>query len=138
MPVEITWEPRGVYRRYFGHVTIEERRRSFDQICADPRFDELRYAITDYLGVDDYEITSQATKEIAALHIGPSLTNTNIVIAAVVVDPRIVAAIEHFISLRFTGQPYRIFPTVAAARAWIDPPRTTPPTPTVTPTASPP
>ena len=119
MPYEITWERGGAYRRYFGRVSIEERRRSFDEICADPRFDELRYAITDYLGVDDYEITSQATQEIAALHVGPWLTNPNIVIAAVVVDPQIVAAIEHFISLKFTKHPYRIFPTLAEARAWV-------------------
>jgi hypothetical protein len=100
-------------------VTIDERRRSFDEICADPRFDDLRYAITDYLSVDDYEITGEATQEIAALHVGPSLTNPHFVIAAVVVDPQIVAAIEHFISLNFTRQPYRIFPTLAEARAWI-------------------
>jgi len=119
MSYEITWEPGGVYRRYFGRVTIDERRCSFDEICADPRFDELRHAITDYLGVDHYEITSVATQEIAALHVGPSLTNPNIAIAAVVVNPQIVAAIEHFISLKFTRQPYRIFPTLAEARAWI-------------------
>lgn len=119
MPYEITWEPRGLYRRYFGRVTIDERRRSFEEICADPRFDALRYAITDYLGVDDYEVTSEATREIAALHIGPLRTNPRIAIAAVVADPKIVAAIEEFISLKYTRQLYRIFATVAEARAWI-------------------
>jgi len=138
MPVEIIWEPRGVYRRYFGRVTIEERRRSFDEICADPRFDALRHAITDYLDVDDYEITDQATKEIAALHIGPWMTNPNVVIAAVVVNPQIVAAIEHFISLKFAGHSYRIFPTLAAARAWTDSTSPTSPTSTAASTLSPP
>lgn len=118
MPFELNWEPHGVYRRYFGDISIVERRRSFDQICADARFDDLRYAITDYLHVDSYEITRQATEEIAALHIGPSLTNPNIVIAAVVTDERIIAAIQQFISLRFTSQPYRIFQTLDEARQW--------------------
>lgn len=128
MPFELSWEPNGVYRRYFGHVTIAERRQSFDAICADPRFDELRYTITDYLGVEGYEITPEATAEIAAMHIAPLLTNPNIVIAAVAVDERIVAAIEHFIGLGFITQPYRVFATLAAARAWIDdlPPRLDP------------
>ena len=120
MPFELTWEPCGVYRRYHGDVTLAERRISFDRICADPRFDALRYAITDYLDVKSYEITPRATKEIAALHIAPLHTNPRIVVAAVVVDPSIVEAIEHFISLAFTQLPYRIFPTQQEARAWID------------------
>jgi hypothetical protein len=119
MPFELIWEPRGVYRRYFGNVSIRERRQSFDLICGDPRFDDLRYTITDYLHVDDYEISREATEEIAALHIAPLHTNPDIVIAAVVVDERIIAAIRHFTSLRFTTQPYRIFPTVRGARQWV-------------------
>ena len=57
MPYDVTWEPpRGVYRRYHGRVTIAERRASFDRICADPRFDALRYTLTDALDVQDYEV----------------------------------------------------------------------------------
>jgi len=119
MPFDLTWEPRGVYRRYFGPVTIEERRQSFDRICADPRFDDLRYTITDYLGVESYEVTERATMEIAAMHVGPTRTNPRIVIAAVATDERVIEAIRHFIALQFIAQPYRIFATVEAARAWI-------------------
>lgn len=119
MPYELRWEDFGVYRRYFGDVTIAQRRHSFDQIFADPRFDDLRYTITDYLDVDSYEITEAATEEIAALHTVPALTNPRIIIAAVVVDERIIAAIRHFISLNYTSLPYRVFPTEEAARSWI-------------------
>jgi hypothetical protein len=119
MPFELIWEPRGVYRRYFGDVTIVERRRSFDRICADPRFDDVRYSITDYRNVEGYEITDQATEEMAALHIAPLRTNPNIIIAAVVSDERIIASIRYFISLGFTTRPYRIFATVEEARRWV-------------------
>lgn len=119
MPFDISWEPGGVYRRYLGRVTIAERERSFDLICGDPRFDALTYTITDYLAVADYEISDGATEEIAARHIAPLRTNPKIIIAAVVVDARIIAAIQHFISLQFTAQDYRIFATAAEARAWI-------------------
>ncbi|MES2714547.1 MAG: hypothetical protein V4795_02200 [Pseudomonadota bacterium] len=119
MPFTLAWEPGGVYRRYVGRVTAKERERSFDLICGDPRFDDLRFSITDYLAVDDYEISADATEEIAARHIAPLRTNPHIVIAAVVVDARIIAAIEHFIALRFIAQAYRIFATVDEARAWI-------------------
>lgn len=119
MPYELTWEPRGVLRRYIGDVTIAERQQSFDEICRDPRFDTLRYAITDYLSVGSYEIERSATEEIAARHIGPTLTNPYIVMAAVAVDPKVVEAIEHFISLGFIQQPYRVFATLQAAREWV-------------------
>ena len=119
MPVDIFWEPGGVLRRYVGHVTVQEREQSFDTICADPRFDLLTYTITDYLAAERYDISHSATEEIAARHIGPLRTNPNIVIAAVVADPQIIAAIQHFISLGFVTQDYRIFATLAEARGWI-------------------
>jgi len=119
MPYRITWEPFGVYREYLGDVTIAERRASFDAICGDRRFDDLRYTITDYLAVGSYETTSGATAEIAALHVGPLFTNPALVMAAVVDRADILAAIEEFKSHRFTTAPYRAFRTLAEARAWV-------------------
>jgi hypothetical protein len=119
MPYRLTWEPKGVYRQYLGDVTIRERRASFDAICGDPRYDDLRYSITDYLSVGRYEITSDATLEIAAMHIAPLVTNPRIVIAAVATRPDIVAAIQEFIGHGLTRAPYRIFDTLDAARHWV-------------------
>lgn len=119
MPFELHWEPRGVLRRFSGDVTIAERRRSFDLICGDRRFDDLRYAISDYLGVSAYEATPRATQEIAALHIAPLRTNPAILIAAVAVAPAVVAAVRDFMSLGYISQPYRLFETEADARVWI-------------------
>jgi hypothetical protein len=119
MPYRLTWEPFGVYREYFGDVTIIERRASFDAICGDRRFDDLRYAITDYLAVQSYEVTSAATAEIAALHIGPLYTNPAIVMAAVTDRSDIIAAIEDFKRYSFTAAPYRVFRTLDEARRWI-------------------
>lgn len=120
MSFELTWEPRGVHRRFFGDVTIAERQRSFDLICGDPRFDSLRYAITNYLEVGAYEVSVEATEEIAARHIAPLVTNPHMVLAAVAVAPTVIAAIEHFVSLGFVDPPYRTFATEAEARAWIE------------------
>lgn len=119
MPYEITWEPEGVHRRYHGVMTIDERRRSFNDICGDPRFDSMRFSITDYLAVTRYEVDPAATEEIAALHSAAMLSNPSILIAAVAVRPDVVTAIRHFISLRFVNQPYEVFADEASARAWI-------------------
>lgn len=119
MPYRLTWELYGVHRRYYGDVTIAERRASFDAICGDVRFDDLRYSITDYLDVDAYEITAKATAEIAALHVGALSTNPRIAIAAVATRLDIVAAIQEFIDFGFTAAPYRIFSSEARARRWL-------------------
>ncbi len=119
MAFDITWEPRGIYRRYWGDVTIAERRQSFELIFSDPRFDDLLFTITDYLDARSYEITDDATEEIAALHVGATQTNPRLLMAAVVTDARIIRAIQHFMALEMVPTPYRIFSTVADARAWI-------------------
>ena len=119
MPYRLTWEPFGVYREYLGDVTIAERRASFDAICGDRRFDDLRYTITDYLGVRSYEVTRDATAEIAALHIGALRTNPDIVMAAVANRTDVIAAIEDFKRHGFTTAPYRVFRTLEDARRWL-------------------
>jgi hypothetical protein len=119
MPYRLTWEPQGVYRQYWGDVTIRERRAALDAICGDARYDDLRYSITDYLSVGAYEVTSDATLEIAAMHIAPLVTNPRIVIAAVATRPDIVAAIQEFIGHGLIPAPYQIFATLDEARRWV-------------------
>jgi len=119
MPYRITWETDGVYRQYFGAVSIAQRRASFDAIAGDHRFDSIRYALTDYRDVSAYEATQQATAEIAALHIGPLFTNPQMLIVAVADRPDILACIDQFRSHAFVTAPYQVFGTLAEARAWI-------------------
>lgn len=119
MPYRISWEPDGVYRAYFGDLSIAQRRASFDAICGDRRFDGLRYALTDYLAVDGYEVTPESTAEMAALHVGPLFTNPRLLIVAAARRPDILAAIEQFRSYDFITAPYQVFATLAEARAWI-------------------
>lgn len=119
MPYRLTWEPFGVYREYFGDVTVAERRASLDIICGDSRFDDIRYALTNYSAVGAYEVSSEATAEIAALHIAPLTTNPRIAIAAVACRPDILGAIQEFKSYGFTSAPYRVFSTLAEARDWL-------------------
>lgn len=119
MPYRLTWERFGVYREYFGDVTVAERRDSLERICGDPRFDDIRYALTNYLAVEAYEVNRAATAEIAALHIAPLATNPTIAIAAVARRADILAAIEEFKGYGFTSAPYRVFPELSEAREWL-------------------
>lgn len=119
MPYTLHWEPRGVRRNYFGDVTVAERLESLQRICADPRFDDLHYTITCYLDVRAYEAGPDSTLNVAALHIGPLMTNPGIIIAAVAVRPDILAHIDAFKATGFVRQPYEVFSTLREAREWI-------------------
>lgn len=120
MPYRITWEPRGVHRQYHGDVTVAQRFESFEAICRDERFDSLLYAITDYRQVGAYEVTPQATEEMAAFHVAPLITNPRLIIAAVAERADIVAAIQSFMGYGYIAAPYRVHATEELARAWID------------------
>lgn len=119
MPYKISWEQRGVYRHYYGDVTLVERRASLQAISSDHRFDELRYALSNYLDVQAYEVTPASTAELAALHIGPMFTNPQLRIVAVAQRPDILAAIADFQRHGFIKAPYHVFPTLPEARDWI-------------------
>lgn len=64
-------------------------------------------------------MTSQATAEIAALHVGPLITNPKIALAAVVDRADILAAIAEFKRLAFTSAPYESFRSLGHARTWL-------------------
>lgn len=119
MPYTLEWQPRGLYRRYFGNLTLAERRASLQAIVTDERFDALRYVITDYLDVQAFEDEESATLESAAQHIGPALTNWRILAAAVATRPDILASLATFKANAPPGLRYEIFATEAEARAWI-------------------
>jgi hypothetical protein len=121
MPYSLSWEPRGVVRRYHGDVSIAERLASFEAICRDPRFDELRYCITDYLAAGAFEVTAAATREMAAFHLGPHCSNPRIRIAAVAQRADVVAYVRDFIAQRLAPQPYELFASLAEARRWLGP-----------------
>lgn len=119
MPYELIWEPAGIYRRYYGDLTIAQCRQAFDAICADARFDSLGYAITDFSDVLSLRRDADALAELAAAHIGALVTNRNILAAAVATRPEILQSIQEFVAFGFMQTPYRVFSTVADARRWI-------------------
>lgn len=119
MAFELEWESRGVYRRFHGHVTVGDRRQSLQAICADRRFDDLLYSISDYLDIGAFDYSAEANSELAALHIGPVWTNPKILIATVAVHEAVVASVGEFIALGFIKSPQRIFDSVESAREWI-------------------
>jgi len=90
MPFTNIWEPGGVCTRFTGFVTAAEYVRSAEEICADARFDDLRFVIKDLLAIDDHAIRPEGCDPIAAIRYGARFTNPNIYLVLLTTDERLV------------------------------------------------
>jgi len=120
MPFSTVWEPRGVCTHFTGFVTADEYVRSAEAICADPRFDALRFVIKDLLAMDGHSIDAHALERIAAIRYGARFTNPNIYLVLLTTDPRLVP-LAHPDPKSFLRGLYetRAFPDAASARRWL-------------------
>ncbi len=120
MPWSNVWEPRGVCTHFTGFVTAEEYVRSAEDICADPRFDALRFVIKDLLAIDGHSIDPQAHDPIAAIRYGARFTNANIYLVLLTTDPRLVpfAHPERTSFLHGLCESHA-FASAEAARRWL-------------------
>lgn len=120
MPYRIRWEGHGVYKRFFSILTPADVRDAYSEVTEDPRFEHLRYVISDYLeahaGSDAVEPDAADFEELERhrLYCSP-----DIVCATIATDPRILANLRLFEGLRVSPFPIGIFPNVADARRWI-------------------
>lgn len=119
MPYAITWEDKGVYRRYHGHTSGEELARSVLEVELDARFDQLRYVLNDMLASEGISITEEDLSEISAIDGGAELSNPNIRIAIVADKPALRAVGEAYIAAAHNSYPTRLFFTLEDARAWL-------------------
>lgn len=119
MSYELLWERKGVVKRYFGHVTCAEVFAAGIQSQSDHRFDQNRYAISDFLDCTEFVNDPAMLEEIAAYAGAAEHTNKNIKIAIVATLPEIIAATKQYLQLPLQSYATRLFPTLEEARAWI-------------------
>ncbi len=119
MAYEIVWESRGAYKRYFGHVTDEELMQSLIKIESDPRFDDIRYVINDFLEVEGFAVSEDSVRVLSALDNAAASSNPNIRIAIVATDLQIQALAELYAGSPLNVYPTDIFLNSGAARAWL-------------------
>ena len=120
MPYANVWESRGVCTRFSGTVSAGEYVRSAEEICADPRFDDLRFVIKDLLAIDGHSIDRSAVEPVAAIRYGARYTNPNIYVILLTADPRL-APLAQPDSKSFLRGLYETcaFADEDAARRWL-------------------
>jgi len=118
MPVEMTWELRGVRSRFFGPVTASDLLHHVREVCRHPAFGDLRFSILDFReatdAVDDADLL-----EVRAELIGSQYTNPNILVAAITTKRETLDHLTRFIGLGVLNRQIQIFSTPDAAMDWI-------------------
>lgn len=119
MAFELVWETRGVYKRFYGQVTGEDLLHSVTKVESDHRFDDLRFVINDFLGVDEFSVTEENVLMISAIDSAAATSNPNIRIAIVATDSHIQALGKLYAHAPLTVYPTEIFLNTGDARNWL-------------------
>lgn len=120
MACEIFWETEGVIFRHYGTVTNEEVQQMNNIMYGDPRFDKIRYQISDYTQVTENLISRKEAKVIGKIDRASSHWNRKVMyIGVVTTDPQFIPIVEAYFD-EFTGTPWvgKIFATLGEAVEW--------------------
>jgi hypothetical protein len=119
MPYRIRWEGHGVYRRFFGVITLEEFREANKEMRTDVRYEGVRYIISDYLEARPApDITERDLQNYAELERLYFYSSPDIVQAIVATDPKTVSFARYYEALGVSPYCLADFATVDEARHW--------------------
>ena len=120
MPYRIRWEGHGVYRCFFGVITLAEFREANKEMRSDVRYEGIRYIISDSREAqpapDITERDLRAYAEHERLHFYDSPDTVQAIVAT---DPKTVTYARYYESLGVSPYCIADFATVAEARRWI-------------------
>ena len=122
--VTVKWHEQGVSWTYFGSVRGEEIVNASTGIYSDPRFDDLRYKLCDFLNVDDINVTVSEIDKIVCQHAAAAHTNPDIKIAVVGKKSdfdKLLLLIERFRNYESRGSwPIELFEDMPSVWAWLN------------------
>jgi hypothetical protein len=118
MAYELIWESRGVVKRFMGKVSDQDMLQSVVDTEVDPRFDELRFVINDFLAMQDIAISLQVVEEISIMDSGAAFSNPRIKVAVVTTSTDVINLTTAYINSPLNQYPTRIFSTLDEARTW--------------------
>ena len=118
MPVEMTWELRGVRSRFFGSVTAADLLHHVREVCRHPGFGDLHFSILDFRDATD-AVDDADLLEVRADLIRSQDTNPNILVAAITTKRQAFDHLTRFVGLGVLKRQIQIFSTPDAAMDWI-------------------
>ncbi|MEI7611777.1 MAG: hypothetical protein WCK63_02645 [Betaproteobacteria bacterium] len=119
MSYQVIWESKRIILRFFGCLTRNDLFQSVSTIHSDERFDSIRHAIADLLGVTGFSVTGDDMKERSAIDHAASRSNPYIRFAVIAGDSEIIDLVSQYTLSPFNACQFGVFSTRAEARAWL-------------------
>lgn len=120
MAYRYEWEPLGIHIKIFGATSGEEIDKAIDHIRQHPELPRLKYAIADYLEVEEFCVTPYDALLMAAHDHWASEVNAALKIALVGKRGEVVEAFRRYANSAVIIDTFavRIFDDLDEARAW--------------------
>ena len=106
-------------KRFSAQVTSDELRRATSEVECNPRFDDIRYVINDFLECTNFSYSPAVVEEIAAVDGAAALANENISIAVVATLKDVIQATNQYAGSDLHPYSTRVFSTLKEARDWL-------------------
>jgi len=119
MPYQIEWEPNGLRCRVYGQASITDVVQMFEEVASHPRFVNLRYRITDFSDVTSHQSSEGEVEDVVGLDFAHSLTNAQMLKAAVATDPSILILLNHWSKTNAHPERLGVFQSLTEATEWV-------------------
>lgn len=121
MALESTWTGTGLIQKYVGDITGAELLQESLAVAEDPRFDALRYVITDWSESRDSSVSEEDVLKLAAYIKAMAKTNGRIRHATVLHRADNAQALTSLYVMLASESPWQIamFHSLAEAQAWV-------------------
>ena len=119
MPYTVQTTKHGPYRKFSGHVTMNELLASLTEVQSDPDFDSFKFSIVDFLDVKTYDLTDFDLLKYRAQVRGGEYLNSEMISGIVVTDPKLIELLKTRYEA-FTKYRVGYFPTLEACKKWVE------------------
>jgi len=113
------WETNGLYRKFSGILCGDEILNSNFELHTDPRFQDIKYIINDFLDVTEFSIKTTHTSAYAKSDEIISNAKIKLRIAILVTNPELIdLANDYRNKMKDCSFDCEIFQTIEEARKW--------------------
>lgn len=95
----VEWEPKAAVVRFTGNVFGDDLFSSYQVVNNDPRFDHIRYLISDFTRIDLVEFSTDDVEKMYHLNTAAAKSNASIRQIVATDDEGVEAMTQYFISL---------------------------------------
>ena len=120
MSYKNNWEDNGLHRKFTGKITGQEILESNLSIQVNPRFDQIKYVLNDFLSITEFEITTDDVNIISTIDNVAAISKKSLKIAIVADNTDLLKWINEYLKM-MQGSPYAtaVFSTSDDALKWV-------------------